>query len=160
MPRSQQARIGAAGWDVRDSERKQVMALKALIEAATAARQQAYVPYSNFAVGAALLTQTGQIVTGCNIENASYGLTTCAERTVLFKAVSEGERDFRALAVVGNTLGPITPCGACRQVMAELCPPELTVYLANLAGKTLETTVKELLPYVFDQEALYGKRER
>ena len=81
------------------------MALKALIEAATAARQQAYVPYSNFAVGAALLTQTGQIVTGCNIENASYGLTTCAERTALFKAVSEGERDFRALAVVGNTFG-------------------------------------------------------
>lgn len=131
--------------------------MKELIDAAMEARKKAYVPYSTFAVGAALLTQSGKIVTGCNIENASYGLTNCAERTAFFKAVSEGEKSFRALAVVGDTTEPISPCGACRQVMVEWCSPELPVYLCNREGKTLETTVSQLLPYAFDQGALHAK---
>ena len=93
-----------------------------LLKAAIAARQHAYVPYSNFAVGAALLLDSGTIISGCNVENASYSLTNCAERTAFFKAVSEGEKRFRALAVVADTDGPVQPCGACRQVMVELCP--------------------------------------
>lgn len=124
-----------------------------------AARKNAYVPYSKFAVGAALLTASEQIITGCNIENASYGLTNCAERTAFFKAVSEGERIFQALAVVAGTAEPVSPCGACRQVMAEFCPADLPVYLGNLEGRILETTVAELLPYAFDQEAFDGKHE-
>lgn len=133
--------------------------MKRLIDAAIEARKQAYVPYSAFAVGAALLTQSGKIVTGCNIENASYGLTNCAERTAFFKAVSEGEQSFSALAVVSDTEDPISPCGACRQVMVEWCPPGLPVYLSNLKGKTLETTVARLLPYAFDREVLHGEHE-
>lgn len=128
--------------------------MKNLIEAAIEAYKKAYVPYSKFGVGAALLTESGKIVTGCNIENASYGLTNCAERTAFFKAVSEGEKTFRALAVVADTDDPVSPCGACRQVMVEFCPPNLPVYLCNLEGKTLETTVEQLLPYAFNQEAL------
>lgn len=133
--------------------------MKRLIDAAIEARKQAYVPYSAFAVGAAVLTQSGKIVTGCNIENASYGLTNCAERTAFFKAVSEGEQSFSALAVVSDTEDPISPCGACRQVMVEWCPPGLPVYLSNLKGKTLETTVARLLPYAFDREVLHGEHE-
>jgi len=88
------------------------------------------------------------------VENASYGLTNCAERTALFKAVSEGKRRFAALAVIADTPGPVAPCGACRQVMAELCPPDMKVYLANLKGDWKETTVKELLPDSFGREEL------
>ncbi|HEY8530317.1 MAG TPA: cytidine deaminase [Paenibacillaceae bacterium] len=122
---------------------------EALLEAAREARKRAYAPYSRFPVGAALLAGDGTVYAGCNIENASYGLCNCAERTALFKAVSEGVREFRALAVVADTEGPVSPCGACRQVMFELCPEDMPVLLANLAGERLETTVGELLPHGF-----------
>lgn len=125
-----------------------------LIEEAKKARQQAYVPYSKFPVGAALLAADGRVFTGCNVENASFGLTNCAERTALFKGVSEGAEKFQAIAVVAATKGPVSPCGSCRQVMMELCPPGTKVYLANLGGKVCETTVGELLPGAFDKEDL------
>lgn len=109
----------------------------------------AYVPYSKFPVGAALLTKDGEVYTGCNIENASYPLSMCAERTAFFKAVSEGNVDFEKLLVTGGTEGPISPCGACRQVMAEFCSPDMPVILTNEKGNTSETTVAELLPGAF-----------
>ncbi|MFD1425679.1 cytidine deaminase [Kroppenstedtia sanguinis] len=125
-----------------------------LIEEAKKVRQRAYVPYSGFPVGAALLTEDGRVFSGCNVENVSFGLTNCAERTAFFKAVSEGTRKFQALAVVGATSNPISPCGACRQVMAEFCSPGMKVYLANLDGEIKQTTVGELLPGAFDKEEL------
>lgn len=120
-----------------------------LIAEAIQARKQAYVPYSNFAVGAAVLVPDGSIYRGCNIENASYGLTNCAERTAVFKAVSEGATSLAAVAVVADTDGPVSPCGACRQVLAEFCSGETPVYLANLHGDVKETTVADLLPGAF-----------
>lgn len=120
-----------------------------LIEAAIEARGRAYVPYSHFAVGAALITGEGKIYTGCNVENASYGLTCCAERTALFKAVSEGERSFQAIAIVADVSGTCSPCGACRQVLAEF-GGDMTVYMANLSGKWQKATVAELLPGFFN----------
>ncbi|MDN4594806.1 cytidine deaminase [Polycladomyces subterraneus] len=131
------------------------MDMERLIEAAKQAREQAYVPYSRFRVGAALLTDEGTIFTGCNVENASYGLTNCAERTALFKAVSEGARRFTGIAVVADTEGPVSPCGACRQVMFELCPPDMKVWLANLKGDVTETTVGALLPGAFGKGDLH-----
>jgi len=122
---------------------------EALLEAAREARKRAYAPYSRFPVGAALLAGNGAVYAGCNIENASYGLCNCAERTALFKAVSEGAGEFKALAVVADSDGPVSPCGACRQVLFELCPEDMPVLLANLAGERLETTVGELLPHGF-----------
>lgn len=119
-----------------------------LIAAARQAREQAYVPYSRFPVGAALITEDGTLYTGCNIENASFGLTNCAERTALFKMVSEGQRKFTAIAVVADTDGPVSPCGACRQVLTEF-GPDARVYLTNLHGDVTETTVAELLPGFF-----------
>lgn len=120
---------------------------KELLEAALAARERAYAPYSKFLVGAAVRAESGKIYTGCNIENASYGLTVCAERNALFSAVGAGERKFTALCVVGDTEGPISPCGACRQVMAEFKVP--CIILANLKGDVKEYTLEELLPYGF-----------
>ena len=122
-----------------------------LIEKAIEGRKNAYVPYSNFMVGAAVLLKDGTIITGCNVENASYGLSMCAERNTLFKMVSMGYRkeDTVAMAVVGDTEGPISPCGACRQVMVELLNPNTKIYLANLQGKVKEMTLEELLPYSF-----------
>jgi len=131
--------------------------MKKLVEAALEARKKAYVPYSRFPVGAALLTEDGKIIEGCNVENASFGLTNCAERTALFKAVSEGYRQFAGIAVVASTEEPVSPCGACRQVMAELCPPDMTVWLANLKGDIKETTVSELLPGAFRKEDVHGE---
>ena len=125
-----------------------------LLEQSIKARENAYVPYSKFQVGAALLAEDGQVFLGCNIENASLGLTNCAERTAIFKAVSQGVRSFKALAVSGDTEGPISPCGACRQVIAEFCKPNMPVYLTNLQGVTKETTVGELLPGAFTPEDL------
>ncbi|MGG0176275.1 cytidine deaminase [Gottfriedia acidiceleris] len=125
-----------------------------LINEAIKARVNAYVPYSKFQVGAALLTKDGQVIHGCNIENASYGLTNCAERTALFKAYSEGITEFSAVAVVADTEGPVAPCGACRQVLFELSGPDTVVYLSNLNGAIQETTVKELLPGAFTSEDL------
>ena len=118
-----------------------------LLNAALSARERAYAPYSKFLVGAAVLAKSGKIYTGCNIENASYGLTVCAERNALFSAVGAGERVFTALCVVGDTEAPISPCGACRQVMAEFKVP--CIILANLKGDVKEYTLEELLPYGF-----------
>jgi len=113
------------------------------------ARESAYVPYSHFAVGAAVRAGSGAYVQGFNIENAAYPLSMCAERVALYRAYAEGERDFRALYVVADAPRPVPPCGACRQVMAELCPPEMSVILANVRGEVLLTTVEELLPLFF-----------
>ena len=118
-----------------------------LLNAALSARERAYAPYSKFLVGAAVLAKSGKIYTGCNIENASYGLTVCAERNALFSAVGAGEREFIALCVVGDTEAPISPCGACRQVMAEFKVPR--IILANLKDDVKEYTLEELLPYGF-----------
>ena len=133
----------------------------ALIRAAFAAREYAYVPYSRFAVGAALREQGGQgrVFTGCNIENASYTPTNCAERTALFKAVSEGARQFDAIAIVGSKLGErntlVTgPCGVCRQALYEFGGPALVVIMAKSEDDYIETTLGELLPYGFGPQNL------
>ncbi|MBZ4224267.1 cytidine deaminase [Bacillus wiedmannii] len=127
---------------------------KKYIEEANKMLAKAYIPYSKFPVGAALVTKEGKIYTGCNIENASYGLCNCAERTAIFKAVSEGERDFSYLVITGETDGPISPCGACRQVIAEFCEPKMPVLLTNVKGDEKEVTVEQLLPGVFSIEDL------
>jgi len=115
----------------------------ALVEAAWQAREMAYAPYSNFSVGVALLAADGQVFLGCNVENISYGLTNCAERVAIGAAVAGGVREFQAVAVVADTGVPISPCGACRQVLAEFGVPK--VILANLTQR-LEFTLEELLP--------------
>jgi cytidine deaminase len=127
---------------------------KQLMEEAKRARELAYVPYSKFKVGAALLTADDKVYIGSNIENAAYSLCNCAERTALFKAYSEGDKDYKAMAVVADTKRPVPPCGACRQVISELCPPEMIVYLTNLNGDVQEITVKDLLPGAFSAEDL------
>ena len=133
------------------------MNIEQLIEEAKKAREKAYVPYSKFGVGAALLTTDGKIYHGCNIENAAYSMCNCAERTALFKAYSEGDRDFQMLAVVADTERPCSPCGACRQVISELCPRDMKVVLTNLQGDIQEITVKDLLPSAFSPEDLHVK---
>ncbi|MBH0158494.1 cytidine deaminase [Fictibacillus sp. 5RED26] len=125
-----------------------------LMDQAKLAREKAYVPYSKFQVGAALLTVEGKVYNGANIENAAYSLTCCAERTALFKAYTEGDTKFSAIAVVADTKRPVPPCGACRQVISELCPPEMPVYLTNLKGDVQEILVKDLLPGAFSPEDL------
>lgn len=124
-----------------------------LIEAAREARERAYAPFSHFAVGAALRTRAGHIFTGCNVENASYGLTVCAERVAVFKAVSEGEREFEAIAVVTDADKLTPPCGACRQILWEFCG-NATVVLANLKGQAEVHRMKDLLPLPFDAHSL------
>jgi cytidine deaminase len=128
-----------------------------LLAAAQAARKQAYIPYSHFAVGAAVLTSTGQIFPGCNIENSAYPVTICAERVALSSAYAAGQRDIVAIAVVADTPGPVSPCGACRQVMLELAP-HCTVLLANLQNETLRTSPAELLPGGFTADSLPHNR--
>lgn len=125
------------------------MATTELIDLAVEVSQRAYVPYSHFPVSAVLVTKDDQIYTGVNIENASFGLTNCGERTAIFKAVSEGARSFKELIVYGQTEKPISPCGACRQVMAEFFEPDLPVTLVSKDKSTVVMTVKELLPYSF-----------
>ncbi len=132
---------------------------KELIRLALEARQMAYVPYSNYMVGAALLTRQGKVYKGCNIENAAYTPTNCAERTAFFKAVSEGEREFDAIAIVGGYEGdPIDyayPCGVCRQVMMEFCNPEkFRVITAISEEQYLEQTLAEMLPHGFGPQNL------
>jgi cytidine deaminase len=122
-----------------------------LVRQAIEARRRAYVPYSSFPVGASLLTRSGKIFTGCNIENASYGLTVCAERVAIWKAVSEGETEFEALAVATNIGG--SPCGACRQVMAEFAP-DMPVLIADLNGQITPLSVADLLPLAFTPQHL------
>lgn len=133
------------------------MNIEKLIEESKIAREKAYVPYSNFQVGAALLTKDGKVYHGCNIENAAYSMCNCAERTALFNAYSVGDRDFEMLAVVADTDRPCSPCGACRQVISELCPSDMKVVLTNLKGDILEITVAELLPGAFSPEDLHAK---
>ena len=123
-----------------------------LIASATAARERAYAPYSNFKVGAALLGKSGRVYTGCNVENAAYGTCICAERTAVFKAISEGEREFEAIAVV--TENGVSPCGPCRQVMIEFAP-DMTVVIADSRGRVHATmTVHDLLPRGFTPDQL------
>ncbi|NLY31524.1 MAG: cytidine deaminase [Firmicutes bacterium] len=123
-----------------------------LIQAALAARDKAYVPYSNYRVGAALLTKEGKIITGCNVENASYGLSNCAERTAIFKAVSEGERDFAGMAVAVYGKKAASPCGACRQVLREFFNDDAEIILVNEEGKGSVATMEQLLPGAFTGE--------
>ncbi|HBG00364.1 MAG TPA: cytidine deaminase [Firmicutes bacterium] len=130
-----------------------------LMGLAIKARERAYVPYSGYKVGAALLDRHGQVFTGCNIENAAYSPTNCAERTAIFKAVSEGSTEFCALAVVADSPDVVTPCGVCRQVMAEFFEPDTPVFLGNLRGEMAETTFQELLPGAFTSKALGVKDE-
>lgn len=129
--------------------------IQKLMDCAIKARENAYSPYSHFAVGAALLCEDGTLFEGCNIENASYGLTNCAERTSIFKAVSEGHIKFKALAVVADTEGLCAPCGACRQVMAEFKIP--LIIMGNLMGNIKIVTIEELLPFSFSECDVIGK---
>lgn len=127
-----------------------------LIDKALKARENAYTPYSKFKVGTAILLKDNTYILGCNVENASYGLSNCAERTAMFKMISEGYRreDVVAMAIVGQSERPISPCGACRQVMTELLPEDCPVILANLNKDYREYKVCELLPYSFNEEDL------
>ncbi|WP_010650607.1 cytidine deaminase [Oceanobacillus massiliensis] len=123
---------------------------KELVEAALKIREQAYVPYSKFQVGAALLTKSGKVYTGCNIENAAYPVTCCAERVAIFKAISEGETEFQELAVAADSARPVPPCGSCRQVMSEFFPKTMNIHLTNLKNETKTFTMEELLPFSFE----------
>ncbi|HEM6137379.1 TPA: cytidine deaminase [Streptococcus suis] len=125
------------------------MATTNLLDLVVENSRHAYVPYSHFPVSAVLLAKNGQVFTGVNIENASFGLTNCAERTAIFKAVSEGVLDFSEIVIYGETEKPISPCGACRQVMAEFFEQDLKVTLVAKDKSTVEMTVGELLPYSF-----------
>lgn len=133
---------------------------KTLITAAMEARKMAWAPYSNFMVGAAVLCENGNLYTGCNIENAAYGPTICAERTAMFKAVSAGERTFVALAVVGgpreraNNFGYAYPCGVCRQVLAEFCRPNFEILVARSETEFKSFTLEQLLPKSFSSRDL------
>ena len=124
-----------------------------LLAAALRARENAHAPFSKFKVGAALEDESGRVFTGCNVENATYGLTVCAERSAVFAAVSRGVRRFAALAVVTDASPPATPCGACRQVLREFAPA-LPIVAANLAGERRETSLAVLLPDSFGPESL------
>jgi cytidine deaminase len=124
-----------------------------LVAAARAARERAVAPYSRFKVGAALETADGTIVTGCNVENSTYGLTVCAERVAVLKAVSEGHRDFRRIAVVADTQEPTPPCGPCRQILWEFCG-DIDVILANTTRETGRYRLKDLFPLPFDAHLL------
>ena len=123
-----------------------------LMEVAQAYRLRAYAPYSHFKVGAAVLTRAGHVYGGCNIENASYPVACCAERTAIFKAGSEGERDIEALAVFADTDGPCAPCGMCRQAISEFHIPR--ILMGNLKGEVREVTLAELLPFAFSESDL------
>ena len=125
------------------------MATTELIDLAIETSKKAYVPYSHFPIGVVLVAKDGSVYTGVNVENASFSLTNCGERTAIFKAVSDGQRDFSELIVYGQTEKPISPCGACRQVMVEFFKPDLKVTLVAKDKTTVEMTVEELLPYSF-----------
>lgn len=136
--------------------------VQALLKHAAEARTKAYTPYSHFQVGAALLDDQGDVHHGCNVENAAFGPTNCAERTALFRAIADGRkpRSFRAIAVIGDTEGPIAPCGVCRQVLLELGGPDMPVILGNLRGDIVETTVGALLPGAFSSSDLHADSTR
>ena len=133
---------------------------KELVNEALAAREFAYTPYSNFSVGAALLCKDGTVFRGCNIENAAYTPTNCAERTAFFKAISEGRREFSAIAIVGGPTGAppadfCYPCGVCRQVMAEFCRGDFRIYIAKSADEIREYSLEDILPHAFTEEDLH-----
>lgn len=125
-----------------------------LLERAEQAREHAYVPYSKFPVGAVLVGEDGEWYEGCNIENSSYGLSNCAERTAVFSAVRTGMRSGKMAAVIADTKGPVAPCGACRQVLSEFLPKDARIILGNLQGEMKVTTMEELLPGAFGPEDL------
>ena len=147
MSESKRDSDGGPGSGIRDPK------LDELLTAARAARENACADFSHFAVGAALETEEGAVVTGCNIENATYGLTMCAERVALFKALSEGHRSFRRLVIVATPDAPTPPCGACRQLLWEFAG-DVEVVLANLEGETSRYRMRELLPAPFDRRLL------
>ena len=132
--------------------------IESLIETAKRARQQSVAPFSNFLVGAAVRTASGKVYTGCNVESASYGLTVCAERVAIWKALSEGERNFTDLAVVADTETLTPPCGTCRQIIWEFARGANIVF-ANLDGKSEEFHMKDLLPHAFDAKFLKKSNE-
>ncbi|MFC2948341.1 cytidine deaminase [Virgibacillus sediminis] len=125
-----------------------------LMKEAVNIRAKAYVPYSEFPVGAALLSRSGKLYTGCNIENSAYSVTCCAERVAIFKAISEGETEFTEMAVAADTKRPVPPCGACRQVMSEFFPKDMKIHLANIHGVSRTFAMEELLPFSFQPDDL------
>jgi len=129
-----------------------------LLSEAKKAREKAYCPYSHFPVGAIAYGENGKIYYGCNIENAAYPDSMCAERTALYAAYADGCRSIIKIAVIADTPEPVSPCGSCRQVMVELCSPTTEVIMGNLSGKMKTLTVKDLLPGAFTQEDLHGKK--
>lgn len=129
-----------------------------IIEAALAAREKAYAPYSNYPVGAAVLAGSGRIYSGCNIENASYGLTICAERVALASAIAAGERTFLGLAIAGGDGTPSMPCGACRQFIAEWADEDLPISVVSAQGQRLDLTLGDLLPHAFTPKSLQEGR--
>jgi len=122
---------------------------KELLAAARKARKNAYAPYSQFHVGAAMLGAGGRIYSGCNVENASFGLTCCAERNAIFAMIAAGEREIREILVIGESEEFLPPCGACRQVIAEFATPPTVVHMCNRQGQSRDTTVAELVPFIF-----------
>ncbi|MFD2045830.1 cytidine deaminase [Ornithinibacillus salinisoli] len=130
------------------------MSYTTLIDEAKKIREKAYVPYSKFPVGAALLTKSGKLYTGCNIENAAYPVTCCAERVAIFKAIADGEKDFEEMAVVANTERPVPPCGSCRQVMSEFFNSDMMIHLTNLHDDVKSVKMKDLLPFSFQPKDL------
>lgn len=130
--------------------------LLVLLEKAQKAQEKAFAPYSGFPVGAALETKSGVIYTGCNIETSSYGLTMCAERVAMFKAISEGESDFLRIVVCAETRDFCPPCGACRQVLADFAP-DIEIVLLNRKGETQKTSIKKLFPHAFGKQFLNAK---
>ncbi len=125
-----------------------------LLALARAVRERAYAPYSQFRVGAVVECADGRVFTGCNVENSSYGLTICAERVALGRAISDGATEFIRVVVIADAHSPVPPCGACRQVILELCGGEAEIVMANLQGKVESRTAGELLPAAFDQSFL------
>lgn len=130
------------------------MSYSELIQIANKAKTRAYSPYSKFRVGAALITEQGDIYTGVNVENSSYGLTNCAERTAVFKAVSEGESKFKSIVITSDAEDFITPCGACRQVLMEICGKDLEIVMTNRDNEIRILKLEELLPFSFNKEYL------
>ncbi len=120
-----------------------------LLEAALKAKENAYAPYSNFHVGAALLTDSGKIYPGCNVENASYGMTICAERNAVFRMIADGERRIAEVLVIGDSEEFLPPCGGCRQVLAEFSSNDTIVYMCNKHGQWEKTTIGDLIPHTF-----------
>ncbi|WP_338112804.1 cytidine deaminase [Oceanobacillus polygoni] len=141
------------------TKRMSGMLTNKLIEEAIKIRERAYVPYSKFRVGAALLTKSGKVYTGCNIENAAYPVSCCAERVAIFKAISEGETDFQELAVAADTARPVPPCGSCRQVMSEFFDKSMSIHLTNLKKEIKSFTMEELLPFSFETDDLLKANE-